>query len=102
MDLSEIRPKYIVKLTGNKVFVLPPALPSATRLDVHYGILVKEGSRVKEKSKIRTMACDFHVPKAGSLLSAGGIFMPTRDFSRRIPPDPAAHQRGKYTSKTEQ
>ena len=41
---------------------------------------MKEVSWVKEKSKIRTMAGDFHVPEAGSLLSGGGLFMPTRAF----------------------
>ena len=41
---------------------------------------MKEASWVKEKSKIRTMAGDFHVPEAGSLALVGGLFMPTRDF----------------------
>jgi hypothetical protein len=62
---------------------------------------MKEASWVKEKSKIRTIAGDFHVPEAGSLPLVGGLFMPTRAFSRRITPSPAAYKRGKYASKAE-
>ena len=59
MDLSEIRLKYIRKLTGYGAFSLLLALQDAARLGVSYSILVKEASRVKEKRIFRIKEVDF-------------------------------------------